>query len=76
MPDFPQDRWDATVAISQTAAFVATEAALPGILEQGWGRVIKIVNARKSAFVAAKHGIVGLTKVVTLETATTGVISN
>ena len=76
MLDFPEDRWDATIAINLTAAFVATKAALPGMLEPGWGQVINIASAQKSAYVAAKHGIVGLTKVVTLETATTGVICN
>jgi len=81
--DFPQDRWDAIIAINLTAAFVATKAALPSMLEQGWGRVINIASthglvasAQKSAYVAAKHGVVGLTKVVALETATTGVTCN
>ena len=81
--DFPQDRWDAIIAINLTAAFVATKAVLPGMLDRGWGRVINIASAhglvgspQKSAYVAAKHGIVGLTKVTALETATTGVTCN
>jgi 3-hydroxybutyrate dehydrogenase len=71
------------MAINLTAAFVATRAALPGMLERNWGRVINIASAHglvaspmKAAYVAAKHGVVGLTKVVALETATTGVTCN
>ena len=81
--DFPVERWDAIIAINLTAAFIATRAALPGMLGRNWGRVINIASthglvasALKSAYVAAKHGIVGLTKVVALETATTGVTCN
>ena len=81
--DFPVERWDAIIAINLTAAFIATRAALPGMLGRNWGRVINIASAHglvgsplKSAYVAAKHGIVGLTKVVALETATTGVTCN
>ena len=81
--DFPIERWDAIIAINLTAAFIATRAALPGMLGRNWGRVINIASthglvasALKSAYVAAKHGIVGLTKVVALETATTGVTCN
>ena len=81
--DFPLDRWDAIIAINLTAAFVATKAALPGMLARNWGRVVNIASthglvasAQKSAYVAAKHGIVGLTKVTALETATTGVTCN
>jgi len=81
--DFPDDRWDAIIAINLSAAFHATKAALPQMLERGWGRVINIASAhglvaspQKSAYVAAKHGIVGLTKVTALETATTGVTCN
>jgi 3-hydroxybutyrate dehydrogenase len=81
--EFPIERWDAIMAINLTAAFVATRAALPGMLERNWGRVINIASAHglvaspmKAAYVAAKHGVVGLTKVVALETATTGVTCN
>jgi len=81
--DFPLDRWDAIIAINLTAAFVATRAALPGMLARGWGRIINVASthglvasAEKSAYVASKHGVVGLTKVVALETATTGVTCN
>lgn len=81
--DFPIERWDAIIAINLTATFVATRATLPGMLERNWGRVINIASthglvasALKAAYVAAKHGVVGLTKVVALETATTGVTCN
>src|SRR5690606_26330619 len=73
---FPEDRWDAIIAINLSSAFHATKAALPGMRQAGWGRVINIASAHglvasadKSAYVAAKHGIVGLTKTVALETA-------
>ena len=73
---FPQDRWDAVIAINLTAAFVATKAALPHMRATGWGRIVNTASAHglvgsecKSAYVAAKHGIMGLTKVTALETA-------
>ncbi len=81
--DFPLERWDAVIAINLTAAFVATRAALPGMLDRNWGRIINVASAHglvasalKAAYVASKHGIIGLTKVVGLETATTGVTCN
>lgn len=81
--DFPVDRWDAIIAINLSSAFHTTRLALPAMLEAGWGRVINVASvhglvasAQKSAYVAAKHGIVGLTKVTALETATTGVTCN
>ena len=81
--DFPPEKWDAIIAINLSAVFHATRAALPLMLERGWGRIINIASAhglvasvQKSAYVAAKHGVVGLTKVVALETATTGVTCN
>jgi 3-hydroxybutyrate dehydrogenase len=80
---FPPDRWDAVIAINLSAAFHATRAALPGMLARNWGRIINIASAHglvasvhKVAYVAAKHGILGMTKVVALETATTGVTCN
>jgi 3-hydroxybutyrate dehydrogenase len=81
--DFPPERWDAIIAINLSAAFHATRAALPSMLARNFGRIINIASAhglvasvQKSAYVAAKHGLVGLTKVVALETATTGVTCN
>jgi 3-hydroxybutyrate dehydrogenase len=81
--EFPAERWDAVIAINLTAAFHTTRLALPNMLKNNWGRVINIASAHglvgsvhKSAYVAAKHGIVGLTKVIGLETAQTGVTCN
>jgi 3-hydroxybutyrate dehydrogenase len=81
--DFPAERWDAIIAINLTSAFHTTRLAIPAMREANWGRVINIASAhglvasaQKSAYVAAKHGIVGLTKSVALETATTGVTVN
>ncbi|MDB5798616.1 MAG: bdhA [Paucimonas sp.] len=81
--DFPTDKWDAIIAINLTSAFHTTRLALPSMKAANWGRIINIASAhglvasaQKSAYVAAKHGIVGLTKVTALETATTGVTCN
>jgi 3-hydroxybutyrate dehydrogenase len=81
--DFPVDRWDAVIAINLTSAFHTTRLAVPAMREANWGRIINIASAhglvasaQKSAYVAAKHGIVGLTKSVALETATTGITCN
>jgi 3-hydroxybutyrate dehydrogenase len=81
--EFPVDRWDAIIAINLSAAFHATRAALPQMLGRNWGRIINIASTHglvasknKVAYVAAKHGILGITKVVALETATTGVTCN
>jgi 3-hydroxybutyrate dehydrogenase len=81
--EFPVDRWDAVIAINLNSAFHTTRLALPGMKKKGWGRVINIASAHglvasanKSAYVAAKHGIVGMTKAVALETATTGITVN
>jgi 3-hydroxybutyrate dehydrogenase len=80
---FPPDRWDAIIAINLTSAFHTTRLALPKMKQANWGRIINVASvhglvasAEKSAYVAAKHGIVGLTKTVALETATTGVTCN
>ena len=77
---FPDDRWDAIIAINLTSAFHATKAALPGMRARKWGRIINIASthgqvasAEKSAYVSAKHGIIGLTKTVALETAGSGI---
>jgi 3-hydroxybutyrate dehydrogenase len=76
IPDFPPEKWDQILAINLSSAFHTTAAALPEMRAQGWGRIVNIASAHgltaspyKSAYVAAKHGIVGLTKVVALETA-------
>ncbi|KQU90324.1 3-hydroxybutyrate dehydrogenase [Variovorax sp. Root318D1] len=81
--DFPPERWDAIIAINLTSAFHTTRLAIPAMREANWGRIVNIASAhglvasaRKSAYVAAKHGIVGFTKSVALETATTGITSN
>jgi 3-hydroxybutyrate dehydrogenase len=81
--DFPVDKWNAIIAINLTSAFHTTAAALPHMKHVGWGRIVNIASAHglraspdKSAYVAAKHGIVGLTKTVALETAGLGVTCN
>lgn len=80
---FPVEKWDAIIAINLSAAFHATRLVIPGMRAKNWGRVISIASAHglvasanKSAYVAAKHGVVGMTKAVALETATTGVTVN
>ena len=80
---FPVERWDAIIAINLTSAFHTIRLTLPKMKQAKWGRIINIASvhglvasAEKSAYVAAKHGIVGLTKTVALETATTGVTCN
>lgn len=81
--DFPVERWDAIMAINLSSAFHATRLALPAMKASNWGRIINVASihglvgsAEKSAYVAAKHGVVGLTKVTALENATTGVTCN
>ena len=78
--DFPADRWDAIIAINLSSAFHTTRAALPGMKARNWGRVINVASAhglvasaQKSAYVAAKHGLVGFTKSVALEGAPRGI---
>ena len=81
--DFPVEKWDTVIAINLSAAFHATRAALPHMKARNWGRIVNIASAHglvasahKVAYVAAKHGMLGLTKVVALETATSGITCN
>lgn len=81
--DFPPEKWDAVIAINLSSAFHTTRLALPAMKAANWGRIINVASvhglvasAQKSAYVAAKHGLVGLTKVTALETATTGITCN
>lgn len=76
IPDFPTEKWDAIIAINMSSAFHTTAAALPLMRKAGWGRIVNIASAHgltaspfKSAYVTAKHGVVGLSKVTALETA-------
>jgi 3-hydroxybutyrate dehydrogenase len=81
--EFPLDKWDAIIAINLSAAFHAIRAAIPGMKQRKWGRIINTASAHalvaspfKSAYVAAKHGIAGLTKTAALELATFGITVN
>jgi 3-hydroxybutyrate dehydrogenase len=81
--DFPPEKWDQILAINLSAAFHAMRAAVPGMKARGWGRIIstasahsKVASPFKAAYVAAKHGLDGLTKTVALETAAHGVTAN
>jgi 3-hydroxybutyrate dehydrogenase len=81
--EFPDDRWNAIIAINLSAAFHSIKAALPSMKARGWGRIINVASAHalvaspyKSAYVAAKHGIAGLTKTVALEVATQRITVN
>lgn len=81
--EFTVEKWNAILAINLSSAFHTSAAALPGMYARGWGRVVNIASAHgltaspfKSAYVAAKHGVVGLTKVTALEAAGTGVTAN
>ena len=83
IPDFPVDKWNAIIAINLNSAFHTSAAALPMMRKAGWGRVVNIASAHgltaspfKSAYVAAKHGVVGLTKVTALETAEEPITAN
>jgi len=83
IPEFPAAKWDAILAINLTSAFHTTAMALPLMRKAGWGRIVNIASAHgltaspfKSAYVAAKHGLVGLTKVTALETAGEGITCN
>jgi 3-hydroxybutyrate dehydrogenase len=81
--EFPAERWDAVIAINLSSNFHAIRAVVPQMRKRNWGRIINIASAHglvasvdKAAYVAAKHGVIGLTKVVALETATTGITCN
>jgi len=81
--EFPEDRWDAVIAINLTSNFHAIKAVLPQMKRRNWGRIVNIASTHgliasveKSAYVAAKHGVLGLTKTVALETAKTGITCN
>lgn len=80
---FPTERWDAIIALNLSAVFHSTRLALPGMRQRNWGRIINIASVHgqvgsvgKAAYVAAKHGVIGLTKVLGLETATTPITCN
>ena len=81
--EFPDDKWEAIIRINLLAAFYAIKAVVPGMKARKWGRIINTASAHalvaspfKSAYVAAKHGLVGLTKTVALEVATLGITAN
>jgi 3-hydroxybutyrate dehydrogenase len=81
--DFPDDRWDAVIAINMSSNFHAIKAVLPQMKKRNWGRIVNIASVhglvasvQKIAYIAAKHGVIGLTKVVALETAATGITCN
>ena len=81
--DFPIEKWDAVIATNLSAAFHTSRVALPGMKSRKWGRIINIASAHglvasaeKAAYVAAKHGIIGLTKVIAIEAANDGVTCN
>jgi 3-hydroxybutyrate dehydrogenase len=81
--EFPLEKWDAIIAINLSSAFHATRAALPGMKRRKWGRVINLASAHglvaspfKSAYVAAKHGLIGFTKALALEVAEAGITAN
>jgi len=81
--EFPDEKWDAILSINLSSAFHATKLVIPGMRDKGWGRVINVASAHalvaspyKAAYVAAKHGVLGLTKVTALETAEDGITCN
>ena len=81
--NFPLDRWDQIIALNLSAVFHATAAVLPQMQKQGWGRIVNIASVHglvasesKAAYVAAKHGVLGLTKVTALENAGSGITAN
>jgi 3-hydroxybutyrate dehydrogenase len=81
--EFPVERWDSIIAINLSSVFHSTRLCLPGMRTKGWGRIVNIASVHglvgstgKAAYVAAKHGVIGLTKVVGLETATSNITCN
>lgn len=83
LTEFPREKWDHLIALNLSAAFHAMQAVLPGMLARNWGRIVTIASTHglvasvcKAAYVASKHGVIGLTKVAALETAETGVTVN
>ena len=81
--EFPTERWDAVIAVNLSAVFHGMKAAIPGMKRRGWGRIINIASAHglvasplKVAYVAAKHGVLGMTKVAAIETANDGITVN
>ena len=81
--EFPVEQWDRVLAINLSGVFYATRAAIPGMKARGWGRIINIASAHglvasreKAAYVAAKHGVLGLTKVAAIELANSGITVN
>lgn len=81
--EFPQDRWNMIIDINMNSAFHTARAAVPGMKKKGWGRIINIASAHglvaspfKSAYVTAKHGVVGMTKTIALEVAENGITCN
>jgi 3-hydroxybutyrate dehydrogenase len=81
--EFPAERWDAVIAVNLSAVFHAIRAAIPGMKQRGWGRIINTASAhglvasgQKAAYVAAKHGVLGITKVAALELANAGITVN
>jgi 3-hydroxybutyrate dehydrogenase len=81
--DFPRERWDAIIAVNLSSVFHGMKAAIPGMKQRGWGRIVNIASAhglvaspQKAAYVAAKHGVLGMTKVAAIELAGHGVTVN
>jgi 3-hydroxybutyrate dehydrogenase len=81
--EFPPEKWDAIIAVNLTSAFHTSAAAIPLMKKAGWGRIVNIASAHglvaspfKSAYVSAKHGVMGLTKTIALEVATAGITCN
>jgi len=83
LEEFPEERWDAVIAINLSSSFHTAKAVLPQMRQRNWGRIINIASVhglvasvQKAAYIAAKHGLVGLTKVIALETAQTRITCN
>ncbi len=81
--DFPPEKWDAIIGINLSSTFHTTRAAVPHMKKKGWGRIINIASAHglvaspfKSAYIASKHGVIGFTKTIALETAQNGITCN